>query len=425
MSIVERDDTIYMCKVYSDSYNLTSGAITPVTMANITYDKFGMFDKVNNKVTIKEAGLYIVVGSFSVTTSSIGRRNVYININNNTSSNSNGGSTYNFETITNSPTETFCSELQYLYPGDYVRLRTYQNSGSTLACVATLTVQRIDPNLEFCIVRRNATQSLLAATPTKFLMDTYPYDTWKMFDQTNNRINIKQKGTYLFAARAYNLNATLMKKIMFYKNGSPYDVMAVNTDGTASFDDNLNIVALMDLVAGDYIECWGYSDGAVNYAGYAGSANYFIIRMTCIKMDVSKKRYATLSRITTQNIPDVTLTKILLNYKEVDYWGMDDTTNNRIVINEEGLYGINAHAYYASSTGVKYIYVYKNGVAFLKSIYHLDSAVAADGNVETDGIAWLEAGDYLEMYVYHANGSAINYGGGTRPTAIQLHVWKF
>ena len=79
------------------------------------------------RLTIKQAGAYIITGQCSFNTSATGRRGVYIYLN--------GGQINAQVTNGNSaaPTHVTTTTIKYLAVGDYVEMYGYQNSGGNLS----------------------------------------------------------------------------------------------------------------------------------------------------------------------------------------------------------------------------------------------------------------------------------------------------
>ena len=111
-----------------------------------------------------------------------------------------------------------------------------------------------------------------------------------------------------------------------------------------------------------------------------------------------------------QTIVTNTWTKILLDYSKIDEGSIVDKTNNRIHMDSngdsEGLYSITGTVRMTVHNGYRYeIALYKNGT--ILSPYS-SSLVGADGtlNLQVHKQEYLEADDYIELYVRHNYTSA-------------------
>jgi len=116
-----------------------------------------------------------------------------------------------------------------------------------------------------------------------------------------------------------------------------------------------------------------------------------------------------LKRNTAQSIPNVTATVIDLNSEIIDVGGIGDpTTNNRIDIKRAGNYQITARCLMTTDDAkLLVVRILINGTELA---YFTTNSSAAASWITTNGTAYhpLSAGDYIEMSVYHNDGSAVS-----------------
>ena len=118
--------------MFSQVWRSTNQALANETLTAISFDSVIRDDPAcwavgtPTRLTIKQAGAYIITGQCSFNTSATGRRGVYIYLN---------GVQINAQvTNTNSvaPTHVTTTTIKYLAVGDYVEIYGYQNNGGNL-----------------------------------------------------------------------------------------------------------------------------------------------------------------------------------------------------------------------------------------------------------------------------------------------------
>jgi len=116
--------------------------------------------------------------------------------------------------------------------------------------------------------RLSAFQNLSNDTDTKVQFDTEVFDTDNTFDNsTNYRFTVPSGGAgkYLInGAITLRANATSISTVYayLYKNGSGVNLSMANFTNSLVFITTQNFSVLIDLVAGDYLELFGYVDGS-------------------------------------------------------------------------------------------------------------------------------------------------------------------
>lgn len=133
---------------------------------------------------------------------------------------------------------------------------------------------------------------------------------------------------------------------------------------------------------------------------------------------------------TTQSVNDSTAAPLSLNSEDVDTATMHDlvTNNSRITIATgcDGFYRVTAGTTFAADAdGYREIAVRKNGTTLMVDAFRVPFAVV--GTYEQ--ITWsgdLVATDYVELYIVHTAGAALNIGSATRAQSSTLQavrVW--
>jgi len=122
----------------------------------------------------------------------------------------------------------------------------------------------------------SASQTLSNSTGTKINFDTEYFDTDSAYDTTNKRFTVPsgKDGKYLIIGKLRFNTDTDFEAIVtdIYKNGSLY------SRGFARnfYFDTLEVVAIVDLVATDYIEIYGTQEGgSIGISHGLGSGSQF------------------------------------------------------------------------------------------------------------------------------------------------------
>ena len=125
----------------------------------------------------------------------------------------------------------------------------------------------------------NATQSIANGTNTALTWDTESFDVGGYHSTASNtsRITIPsgKDGKYLFTgATFYAGNATGVRVLKFFKNGTELFESNFNRGDGTNFT-TLNISAIIDLVATDYIELVTLQNSGGNLNAYKNSAPFY------------------------------------------------------------------------------------------------------------------------------------------------------
>ncbi len=115
-----------------------------------------------------------------------------------------------------------------------------------------------------------------------------------------------------------------------------------------------------------------------------------------------------------QAIGNTTWTKVEFDTEIFDLGDeFDKTTNHRFTATKGGLYAFSIGGMIeAVNNGTLFRLALKKNGAYVKEARQYTGAAASYPQVVTSGIVQLEAGDYLEAFVYHNHGAARNLSGG-------------
>jgi hypothetical protein len=122
------------------------------------------------------------------------------------------------------------------------------------------------PTFLGCRVTKSANQALVTATNTAITWDVEDYDTNTMHDNVtnNSRITIPsgQGGYYLVQANLVYNDPNSSYSIAIFKNGA---AVKRNYSGTTNANDqDIEITAVLNLAAADYIEIFGRQNSGGN-----------------------------------------------------------------------------------------------------------------------------------------------------------------
>jgi hypothetical protein len=137
-------------------------------------------------------------------------------------------------------------------------------------------------------------------------------------------------------------------------------------------------------------------------------SNWYILE------DAIKLHAASLGRaVAVQSVPNNANTKILLDTTDLDVGGLADvTTNRRINIRRTGAYLVTASTYFVPGANKRIdanIFVNGTNVRMGNS----GSSDNTDGTSTQSSIINLNAGDYIELWVYHMASGALNTSTST------------
>ena len=154
---------------------------------------------------------------------------------------------------------------------------TLGTSGETLALGSGVTSNLMYP--AFMATMGTSNQNVTDATPTKVQLTNEVLDTDNAFDNsTNYRFTVPSGGAgkYLInGAVTLRANATSISTVYayLYKNGSGVNLSMANFNGSLVMITTQDFSVDIDLVAGDYLELFGYVDGSGTTAFDPGVSN--------------------------------------------------------------------------------------------------------------------------------------------------------
>ena len=115
-----------------------------------------------------------------------------------------------------------------------------------------------------------------------------------------------------------------------------------------------------------------------------------------------------------QSIPNATATAVLLNSEYYDTDDMHSTASltSRITIATAGIYQLTANVLFdIGGTGMRDVAFYKNGATTYRGSSTLNITASFFTSVNATTTMSLAASDYIEVYVYHTQGTALNIRG--------------
>lgn len=156
----------------------------------------------------------------------------------------------------------------YLAAGDYVELIAWQNSGgsatplaatSHLAMALVATGKTVTP---YALAYKSATQSIPNTTDTivAFPAETSDNDAIHDVVTNNSRLTARTGGVYVILGwLAYDVNNTGMRDVLIKKNGTT-TLSRVSQMAVSGEISQLNVIAVVELAVGDYVELQVYQN---------------------------------------------------------------------------------------------------------------------------------------------------------------------
>lgn len=354
------------------------------------------------------------------------------------------------------------TEVMELVAGDYIGLQVHQTSGGNLDVSGRLTLIKLDAGRVGTGIGARVTNSGNVsgtdATYTSMTFDTEVFDTDGFHSTSSNtsRFTIPAGlgGTYLVQGTIqWVANATGVRFAAIAKNGTN-DTPSGPLTPSSSFSNRLPTYAVLQLVAGDYVEVKGYqnSGGALNME--SGSV-FSIMRLDSIPANDNTFQVETTAgaivdtaavkfvfdpevataltghsvqirglpsgtigcrvyNSTTQSITTGTGPPLTFDTEEFDTDGFHSTSSltSRITVPAglAGKYLITGGTQFAASGAGTYriIAVTKNGVAVPP---HMRRGVApTDPAFALSVVLDLLVGDYVEIIAYQDSGGNLNVG---------------
>jgi hypothetical protein len=265
-----------------------------------------------------------------------------------------------------------------------------------------------------------------ASTTAVWLLLTYDselYDTNSYHSTVTNpsRMTAPVTGYYYVRGSAqWATSSSGSRHLTITKNAA--GVVGVNTQlygshpAHATFPTQNQISGMVYLVAGDYLELFAYQDSGSGLAITKDTSNPF--QMQLIDGGGAEFSGAQVYKSVVQSIPNATWTLATWDTEAFDTNGYHSTVTNpsRMTAPVTGYYLIMASiGWAANTTGIRYVQFYKNGAGVLAGgttlLYQprLGSESGGTDAVQTvSQLAYLTAGEHVEMFVHQSSGGALN-----------------
>lgn len=305
-----------------------------------------------------------------------------------------GGAALTVEEADGSPTDAAITKI--VFPNDSLSIAGH-----------VATIRQVPTAFIGCAVYRASTVSVNNAV-IPFDGEEFDSDNFHSLVTNTSRMTIPagMGGKYLATASVYDITGSFQAH--FRKNGAVINGSAGTT--TASFL-GATLTAVLDLVAGDYVEIFHGSGGAHTVYGNA-TPNESNTRFQIVKLDSGKVGQgigAKAYNSTTQVLGAAGV--LTMDSEDFDSDGFHSTVTNTsrmtIPAGLGGKYLIIGHTFRAAGASSDF-YLYKNGATLRGSYYHMSAAEATPATV-----ADLVPGDYIEIYT----GTAGTYGHASEVAA--------
>lgn len=137
---------------------------------------------------------------------------------------------------------------------------------------------------------------------------------------------------------------------------------------------------------------------------------------------IAKLRQTVAQTLTTGVITAITMNAEVVD-TDVDGTGGHSGSSSQFVARYPGWYGAAGRVAYSSdNTGTRMVSLAVNGVE-IEGARHFIEASAADLLPPSTGIAYLNAGDFLELWGYHTRGSNLNTEVANAQEQSVLNIW--
>lgn len=281
----DADTRVVAARVYKGaSQSITNNVETKVTVDNSSFDRSGLFDSVNSRLTVKTPGTYRLSGSVSFASSSSNIRIAYI-AKNGTISVGN-----QIQAISAGASTTVqVSDVFEAVAGDYFELWAYQNSGGSLNVNGTssgtyLTLERLSGPSQImasetvsCAYTSASGQSIANTTIVPVLFNTKVYDTHGAYNTTTGLFTAPISGIYsVHGSIDYTPNTTVGYRSI-RANGAGVD-RVLSQQSAGSVTQQVHGSATFRLLAGETISINAlHSKGSAETLTVNHATNYMII----------------------------------------------------------------------------------------------------------------------------------------------------
>ena len=279
--------------------------------------------------------------------------------------------------------------------------------------VGDVTLREVPAGVIGAKIRATSAQTIATATVTEVAMDTADWDTDGLFGDANDELVIPagMGGQWLVGG------------VIYWPTAAAYAQARLNINGTVvdnDFDGSANksrAETVLTLAAGDTIDLDAYQSSGGNLDIGHASASEGQCALWAIKLGsgtvgeaIGVKAYNS----AVQSISDSTNTALTFNTEEWDTDGYHSTSSNTsrftVPAGLGGEYVINASTY-ANFTVSSYCYLSLHIDGSGTAQYRSEKGTAASpAMMFLSQRLHLDAGQYVEVYLVHTNGSAQNVG---------------
>jgi|GEM_PF-5635820 len=166
------------------------------------------------------------------------------------------------------------------------------------------------------------------------------------------------------------------------------------------------------------------SDGGIEVTTSAGGTN--AARITVAPggiVSLPSQSAARAYRSSNQTIANSTWTKVLFDAESFDTQDeFDSTLGYRFVAKENGYYLVCASVQFAANANnYRSIAIYKNGVVWANGPLVINNGSATAVRLGMADIVPMNAGDYVEIWVWQNRGGTLNLNGGSATTYVSIH----
>lgn len=310
--------------------------------------------------------------------------------------------------------------------GDVLRHDTMAENNNSTAVATTAYVDRATGNASTsrpaCKLYGPTPTSISDATLTKITAwSSEAFDTDSMHDPVTNtgRITINTPGTYVVHAKAYFPSAAASNSNAYtaiYVNGTAthYSSMMPVRTVAAGIDNIFEQTVVIQLSAGDYLEMGVYYDsvaGGSNTLQTGAAQTTFSAAWVGGTGAAWGNAAARVTKSGAQSITTSSDTLLTWDTETLDSDSIHSTSVNtgRITIVTPGTYAIGAFVEWATNaTGGRQAYIRLNGTTIIARDARPATSTTYFPSCSPATLYPLNAGDYLEVFVYQDSGGSLN-----------------
>lgn len=375
--------------------------VTKVEFNGITHDTNGAFDDVTNyRYTVPVSGFYAMYSMIYFSANGTGFRSIMLKKNGSTPFLANSGNSPSASSV-----DTFTvSDVRYLLAGDYIEVFVQQNSGGALnigddQSDGFFTIFRLPDdasNTTGPLVQakyiETTPQSIPNATVTLVNLSIKQFDTHDAI--SGSVFTAPKSGTYLLTASVnVNANATGIREMVFYLNGSPLQSHDSNI-GFSGTANSCNLTDTVRLKTGDTISVQfnQTSGGALN----TNTAAFGGVSFSVLEMDESilsaPSASVNLSVFLGGNTSFVAGNNIIYNNKNFDTHDAYNTSTGVYTVPVSGKYRMSVISQTDTANVVTYLQINSQDAGDL-----CKQGGSADSSASGTTVKKLLAGDTLQF----------------------------